>query len=197
MQNLPRNNLGDSVDKLKLAGLLVLMCGLQVQPAFAVAGDPGKCLENYGHAERDLARRITELNEKKGPAYIVMTVSGGGYLYCLSRVRSVSGVVGCTGVFGLIGATGYGWNEAVTLQIKKTQDSASIMRIYSAIKNGQAESSDAVINLMRELRVDVRHEVYVLQNVVREMEKGSLCDPYNVPNVSFEDFQSFVRPGDL
>lgn len=183
--------------KLMVAGLLVVVCGVQTQPALALATDPVKCLENYGKAEQLLEQRMAELGPQKLPGKIVMGVSGGGWMYCLYRSRSVGAVVACSGLFGVLAYSGSSWIDLVSEQMKKAQDAATIMRVYSAIKLDAYASSDEVIGLMRDMRVDVRHEEFARGNIVREMEKGSLCDPSNTPNMSYEEFQSFVKPGDL
>lgn len=190
VQNLP---------VMKLAGLLMLCVWvvLQGQGAWAMAQNPEKCLENYGQKEQQLAQRLAQLNSQKYVGYGVTGISAGGWVMCIVKNPSLARITGCTALFALPAGTGVAFNEAVDSYIKKDQDAATIMRVYAAIKDNRHASSDEVIGLMRDLRIDVQHESFVRANVVREMEKGSLCDPWDIPNISYEEFQSFVRPGDI
>lgn len=183
---------------MKLAGLLVVGGLLvQAQAAFALAGNPQKCLENYGQKESQLAQRLTQLNNQKIVGTGVAVIGAGGWVMCVVKRPSLARITGCTAAMALPVGSGVAFNETVDSYIKRDQDAATIMRVYAAIKDGRHASSEEVLGLMRDLRVDVKHEEFVRGNVVREMEKGSLCDPWDIPNMSYEEFQSFVRPGDI
>ncbi len=185
----------------KLAGLF-LVVGLQI-PAGAqtpaeriVAERRARCVENYATAERTLITRVMELESRKSSGYLVMGGSAGGLLYCIYRTRSVPGIIGCSTLFALPAGAGVAWNDQLQKEIQKSQEAATIMRIYAAIKDSRDEA-DEVIGLMRDLRIDVKHEQFAKGNVIRAMENGSLCDEHGVPNARYEDFLSLVRPGDL
>lgn len=185
----------------KLAGLL-LVGGLQMQ-AWAGERPQGptsaeqrsRCLENYAKAERELASRVTELESRKSKGYLLMGLSGGGYLVCLRKLWSVPGFVGCTVLFALPGGAGWSWNDLVQEELEKAQQAARIMSIYSSVK-GSRDDADEVIAYLQDLRVDVRHEQFAKQNVIQSMENGSLCDEQGAPNVSYQNFLDRTRPGD-
>lgn len=186
----------------KVAGLLMVV-GLQMQ-AGASERPQGptkpeqraRCLENYGRAERELATRITELEAKKSKGYLLLGVSGGGYLYCLRKLWSVPGFVGCSVLFALPSGGGLAWNDVMSDEIQKAQEAARIMSIYSAIK-GSRDEADEVVQYLRDLRTDVRHDQFAKQNVIQSMENGSLCDEQGAPNVTYQVFLDRTRPGDI
>ncbi len=168
----------------------------QVSPQLETQERRARCLEAYASAERDLAVRVTELEGRRNSGYLVMGGSGGGWLYCVYRLRSIPGAVACTGIFGLTGGSGYAYNQELNQMIKKIQDAATIMSIYSSIKDSRDETNE-VIGYMRDLRIDVRHEQFAKENAIRAMENASLCDSNGVPNATYEDFLSLTRPGDI